>query len=135
LAHWPNVKSGTTKLRNETKRNTVFQWYRTYERGYETSGSPLHFMSKKIIFFPILGGGGRAPGAPPGSTPAYIISTKIRFKQYSNTSDTIFFPHWPYIWHYFFFHIDPTFYSLNVEFKSNIFQFLSFAKFFQNLLK
>ena len=24
-----------------------FQWYRTYERGYETSGSPLRFMLRR----------------------------------------------------------------------------------------
>jgi hypothetical protein len=24
-----------------------FQWYRTYERGYKTSGSPLHFMLRR----------------------------------------------------------------------------------------
>jgi hypothetical protein len=28
------------------------------------------FYAKKIIFFPILGGGGREPGAPPGYIPA-----------------------------------------------------------------
>ena len=25
----------------------MFQWYRTYERGYETSGSPLRFMLRR----------------------------------------------------------------------------------------
>ena len=24
-----------------------FQWYRTYERGHKTSGSPLHFMLRR----------------------------------------------------------------------------------------
>ena len=26
-----------------------FQWYRTYERGYETSGSPLRFMLRRSL--------------------------------------------------------------------------------------
>jgi len=33
----------------------------------------ITILCKQIIFFPILGG--RAPGAPPGSAPAYILAT------------------------------------------------------------
>ena len=40
------------------------------ERFWCISCEKSRFYAKKIIFFPILGGGGREPGAPPGYIPA-----------------------------------------------------------------
>jgi hypothetical protein len=50
---WPcrfHINKRLNKFKNKwllLHTGSEFQWYRTYERGYKTSGSPLHFMLRR----------------------------------------------------------------------------------------